>query len=70
MNRKTGISLSIFWTVLVAVPLFGQSAKLPLNLDHLAKNAVESVNVTLDASLLRLAAKDRKSTRLNSSHRL
>lgn len=57
MNRKTGISLFIFWAALVAAPLLAQSAKLQLNLDHLAKNAVESVNVTLDLSLLRLAAK-------------
>ena len=57
MNRKSGIPFSIFWAALVAVPLLGQSARLPLNLDHLAKNAVESVNVNLDASLLQLALK-------------
>ncbi len=50
---------------LLALPAFGQTpqpspqppAKLDLNLDHLAKNAVESVTVTLDRQLLKFAAK-------------
>jgi len=39
------------------VPLWGQEIKLPANLDALSAKAVESVDVTLDGSMLRLAAR-------------
>jgi hypothetical protein len=43
--------------LLAAVPAFAQDARLHLpNLDHLSKRAIDSVDITLDASLLRLAA--------------
>ena len=58
MNRKMEILISALWAVgLLAEPAFGQSAKLQMNLDRLAKDAVQSVIVTMDLSLLRLAAK-------------
>jgi len=43
--------------VAALVPLCAQEIKLPANLDALSAKAVESVDVTLDGSLLRLAAK-------------
>jgi len=39
------------------VPLWGQEIKLPANLDALAEKAVNAVDVTLDGTLLQLAAK-------------
>lgn len=58
MNRQTIVRIGILWAAaLWAVPAFAQSAKLQFNLDHLAKNAVQSVNVTLDRSLIEFAAK-------------
>ncbi len=58
MNRKVQFSFSALWVAtLLAVPAWGQSAKLQMNLDHLAKNAIESVTVTLDKSLLKFASK-------------
>src|SRR5579864_367610 len=39
------------------MPLFAQEMRLPANLDALAAKAEESVDVTLDGSMLRLAAK-------------
>jgi Domain of unknown function (DUF4252) len=38
-------------------PLWAQDIKLPANLDKLAQKAEESVDVTLDGSLLKLAAR-------------
>lgn len=46
--------LALAW---LAAPAFGQSAKLDINLDHLAKNAAETVTVTLDKQLLQFAAR-------------
>ncbi len=43
--------------VAALVPLCAQEVKLPANLDALSAKAVESVDVTLDGSMLRLAAK-------------
>lgn len=43
--------------VAALVPLWAQEIKLPANLDALSAKAVESVDVTLDGSMLRLAAK-------------
>ena len=43
--------------VAALVPLWGQEIKLPANLDALGAKAVESVDVTLDGTLLQLAAK-------------
>lgn len=58
MNRKIGICVVVLWAVTwLRVPVFGQSAKIEFNLDHLAKHAVETVNVTLDRSMLDAASK-------------
>lgn len=43
--------------VAALVPLWAQEIKLPANLDALSAKAVESVDVTLDGSMLRLAAR-------------
>jgi hypothetical protein len=43
--------------VAALVPLWAQEIKLPANLDALSAKAVESMDVTLDGSLLQLAAK-------------
>ena len=43
--------------VAALVPLWAQEIKLPANLDALSAKAVESVDVTLDGTMLRLAAK-------------
>jgi hypothetical protein len=49
------------WEVLmgaaVALPLCAQDIKIPLNLDKLAQHATETVDVTLDASMLQLASR-------------
>ena len=47
-------------TILLAAglaPIWAQDIKLPANLDKLSQKAEESVDVTLDASLLKLAAR-------------
>ncbi len=41
----------------LSLPLHGQSAKLTLNLDHLAGKASESVNLNLEGDLLQFAIK-------------
>ncbi|MFL6352813.1 MAG: DUF4252 domain-containing protein [Bryobacteraceae bacterium] len=41
----------------VTLPLGAQDIKMPLNLDRLAEHATETVDVTLDASMLQLASK-------------
>ena len=57
MNGKIAIRIVALWAfTLPALPAFAQSAKLQINLDHLAKQAVQSVKVDLSLSLLRLAA--------------
>lgn len=43
--------------VTAMTPLYGQSAKLQFNLDHLIDKASETVNVTLDKSMLGLVHK-------------
>ncbi len=40
----------------VALPVCAQDVKMPVNLDKLAARASESVDVTLDASMLQLAS--------------
>jgi hypothetical protein len=52
----------------LAIPLAAQDIKLPVNLDKLASKAVESVDITLDGAMLRLAGrflsnKDKDETR-------
>jgi hypothetical protein len=57
--RKINRYLSIVSaSALLALPGWGQSAKLQLNLDHLKdnKNVVETVNLALDRNLLQLGA--------------
>jgi hypothetical protein len=50
--------LGMFAASLFSVPgLMGQDIKLPVNLDKLAARATESVDVTLDESMLQLASK-------------
>ncbi len=44
-------------TLAVAAPLWGQAPKLPPNLERLAQRAKDSAEVTLDGSLLKLAAR-------------
>jgi hypothetical protein len=41
----------------VALPLCAQDIKIPLNLDRLAQRATDTVDVTLDASMLQLASR-------------
>jgi hypothetical protein len=41
----------------LVTPLAAQDIKLPVNLDKLAAKAVESVDITLDAAMLRLAGR-------------
>jgi hypothetical protein len=41
----------------LATPLAAQEIKLPVNLDKLAAKAVESVDITLDGAMLRLAGR-------------
>jgi hypothetical protein len=49
--------IATFILVGVLTPLAAQEVKLPANFDKLAAKAEESVDVTLDGSLLRLAAR-------------
>src|SRR5690349_21028285 len=55
----TGVSMRIATLMLAAciTPLCGQEFKLPANLDRLSAKAQNSVEVTLDGSLLRFAGK-------------
>ena len=48
---------AIFTLVGMLMPLAAQEIRLPPNLDQLAAKAEESVDVTLDGSMLRLAAR-------------
>jgi hypothetical protein len=41
----------------VILPLGAQDVKMPVNLDRLAEHATETVDVTLDASMLQLASR-------------
>jgi len=41
----------------VALPLWAQDVKIPMNLDKLAEHATETVDVTLDSSMLQLASR-------------
>ncbi len=41
----------------VTLPVWAQEIKMPVNLDKLAEHATETVDVTLDASMLQLASK-------------
>jgi hypothetical protein len=41
----------------VALPLSAQEIKMPVNLDKLAEHATETVDVTLDSSMLQLASR-------------
>lgn len=47
---------AIFLLMLAAVPLAAQTGKLIFNFDHLAAKAEETVDVTLEGPMLRLAA--------------
>src|SRR5204863_9984514 len=54
MTRKLfGIGIA----VIIALPLLAQDVRMPLNLDKLAEHATETVDVTLDASMLQLASR-------------
>ena len=44
-------------SILLALGLGAQDLKIPINIDNLASKAVETVDVTLDASMLQLAGK-------------
>lgn len=58
MIRKTSFRASLLCLLMLAAAgAPAQSAKIQINLDHLAKHAVESVNITLDKQLLEFAAK-------------
>src|SRR6266481_2275861 len=59
VRRATGEIMRIATLVLLAcvAPLWAQEFKLPANLDRLAAKAENSVEVTIDGSLLRLASK-------------
>jgi hypothetical protein len=58
MNRKIRVySWVLGIIILLGISAFGQSARLNFDLDHLAKKAVETVNVTLDRSMLESASK-------------
>jgi hypothetical protein len=39
------------------LPLAAQDVKMPVNLDRLAEHATETVDVTLDSSMLQLASR-------------
>ena len=41
----------------LAVPVFAEDVKMPVNLERLAAHATESVDVTLDTSMLQFASK-------------
>ena len=57
MNQGSRIlTIVVGMVILASQPAWGQSGRLELNLDHLAKNAAESVAVTLDKWMLKFAA--------------
>ncbi len=57
MNQGSRIlTIVVGMVILASQPAWGQSGRLELNLDHLAKNAAESVTVTLDKWMLKFAA--------------
>ncbi len=51
MNHKI-LFVFVMAATLLAAPLFGQSARLQMNLDHLAKEAIKSVVINMDPQLL------------------
>jgi Domain of unknown function (DUF4252) len=53
---KATTSKGALITLLTCLTLGAQEIKMPLNLDKLAQRATESVDVTLDASILQLAS--------------
>ncbi len=55
--RLAGMALAATLAAALATPLAAQEVKLPVNLDKLAAKAVESVDVTLDGAMLRLAGR-------------
>ena len=56
--RIVGMALvALLAASLLATPLAAQEIKLPVNLDKLAAKAVESVDITLDGAMLRLAGR-------------
>ena len=55
--RITGMALAAALAASLATPLAAQEIKLPVNLDKLSAKAVESVDITLDGSMLRLAGR-------------
>ncbi len=55
--RIAGMALAAALAAALATPLAAQEVKLPVNLDKLAAKAVESVDVTLDGAMLRLAGR-------------
>jgi len=59
MNNRRFHLTTCTLALLLALPAFGQAptARLQFNLDHLADKAEQTVNVTLDKSLLELAKK-------------
>jgi len=57
MKRRLSNLILVFATLCVAVPALGQSAKLDLSKIDYSSIAEETVEVTLDGPLLRMAAK-------------
>jgi hypothetical protein len=55
--RIAGIALAAALAAVLATSLAAQDIKLPVNLDKLAAKAVESVDITLDGAMLRLAGR-------------
>ena len=55
--RIAGMALVAALAASLATPLAAQEIKLPVNLDKLAAKAVESVDITLDGAMLRLAGR-------------
>ncbi|MGA2194888.1 MAG: DUF4252 domain-containing protein [Bryobacteraceae bacterium] len=55
--RIAGVALVAALAASLATPLAAQEIKLPVNLDKLAAKAVESVDITLDGAMLRLAGR-------------
>src|ERR1035438_5317786 len=55
--RIAGMALLAALAASLATPLAAQEIKLPVNLDKLTAKAVESVDITLDCAMLRLAGR-------------
>src|ERR1017187_10622100 len=55
--RIAGMALAAALVAALATALAAQEIKLPVNLDKLAAKAVESVDITLDGPMLRLAGR-------------